>query len=60
MKVSEAIKNNDSFIITKDKKILAINNKYGDDVVEDEILNSEVKKIQVINGVIKDLTCIRL
>jgi len=54
MKVSEVIKNNSYYMITKNGKILGINS------VDNKLLNSEIKKIQVIKGLHKDITCIRL
>lgn len=54
MKVSEVIKNTNNYVITKEGKILGINN------TKDELLNLEVQKVQVIEGLIEDLTCIRI
>ena len=54
MYVSEAIKNINNYVITKDGKILGINS------AKNELLNLEVQKVQIIEGVIVDVTCIRL
>ncbi len=64
MKLNEAIKNKDNFLITKDGQILGIKNEnceleFGDNVPEN-ILESEIKKIEVIKGMIADITCFRL
>ena len=54
MITSEAIRNNNNFIITKDGKILAINS------INEKLVNVEVKKIQIVKGIYSDITCIRL
>jgi len=54
MTVREAIKGKDNYCITRDGEILGINS------AKDELLDLEVKKVRKIEGIIKDLTCIRL
>lgn len=54
MNVKEAIKNNNNFVITRNGIILGINN------ISDKLLNVEVKKVQVVKGLINDVTCVRV
>lgn len=55
--VKEVIENikTTMYVVTKDGKILAINN-----IKDKELLYANVKKVEIIPGVIADVTAIRL
>jgi len=54
MNVSEAIKNTNNFVITRNGKILAINK------VKEELSDIEVKKVQILYGLYADITAVRV
>jgi len=53
--VREAIKSIKKFVVTKDGKILAINN-----ITDKSLLDCNVVKMQVIPGVISDVVAVRI
>lgn len=54
MNISEAIKNKSNYIITKSGKILGINN------IDKISLKQNVKKVETIEGLYADITCVRV
>ncbi len=68
MLVKEVIKDHKNLIITKDGKILGIKNNFSNvnfgkgtskkDI--ENILNAEIKEIDTVNGIMEDVTGIRL
>ena len=67
MKVKEKIKNLDSFIVTKGGKFLIIKNEGGNihftndkKYTKEKILNTEIRKIELLKGQYADYVTIRL